>query len=130
MLYGRDAEMARIGELLAQAGVPAGEQAVITGRFQACFSARAHATDPTATPAICAQTMRQIAASPAPAQVKAAVAAAVENYAVPAARLDDFTRSMRTTLWWHVAAFALALVLSARLPRVRLDADGPMVGGA
>jgi hypothetical protein len=79
---------------------------------------------------ICAQAMRRISASPAPAQVKAAVVAAVENYAVRAARLDDFTRSMRTSLWWHVAVFALALVLSARLPRMRLDASGPMAGGA
>jgi hypothetical protein len=49
---------------------------------------------------------------------------------VPAARLDDFTRSMRTALDWQIAVFALALVLSARLPKVRLDTDGPMVGGA
>ncbi|HEX6526848.1 MAG TPA: hypothetical protein VF070_43570 [Streptosporangiaceae bacterium] len=49
---------------------------------------------------------------------------------MPAARLDDFTRSMRTALWWQIAVFALALILSARLPRIRLDADGPMVGGA
>jgi EmrB/QacA subfamily drug resistance transporter len=115
---------------LTTAGVPAGEQAVIAGRFQACYSARAHATDPSATPAVCAQTIRQLSASPAPAPVKAAVAAAVENRAVPTARLDDFTRSMRTSLWWQVAAFALALVLSARLPRVRLDDEGPMAGGA
>jgi EmrB/QacA subfamily drug resistance transporter len=120
----------RLRHELTVAGIPASEQAAITVNFQACYSARAHATDPSATPAICAQTMRQIAASPAPAQVKAAVVAAVENYAVRAARLDDFTRSMRTSLWWHVAVFALALVLSARLPRMRLDASGPMAGGA
>ena len=115
---------------LTAAGVLAGQQPVITGKFQACFSARLHATDPSATPAICTQTMRDIADSPAPAQVKAAVAAAIENHAVPAARLDDFTRSMRTALWWQLGVFALALTLSARLPRMRLDADGPMVGGA
>jgi EmrB/QacA subfamily drug resistance transporter len=115
---------------LTVAGVPGAEQQLITGRFQACFSARAHATDPSSTPAICAQTMREIADSPAPAQVKAAVAAAVENHAVPAARLADFTQSMRTALWWQIGVFALALVLSAKLPRMRLDTDGPMVGGA
>ena len=115
---------------LTVAGVPAAEQTQITARFQACFSARAHAKDPSATPPICAQTLREIAASPAPAPVKAAVASAVEQRAVPAARLDDFTRSMRTTLGWQVAVFTLALALSSRLPRVRLDADGPMVGGA
>jgi hypothetical protein len=48
---------------------------------------------------------------------------------VPAARLADFTRSMRTTLWWQVAVFALALLLSSRLPKARLDEAGP-VGGA
>jgi EmrB/QacA subfamily drug resistance transporter len=120
----------RLRHELTVAGVPASQQAVIIGKFQACYSARAHATDPSATPAICAQTTRQIAASPAPTQVKAAVAAAVENQAAPAARLDDFILSMRTSLWWHVGAFALALVLCARLPRMRLDASGPMAGGA
>ncbi len=115
---------------LTVAGVPAAEQPVITAGFQNCFSARAHATDPSSTPANCAKIARQIAASPAPAQVKAAVATAVEQRAVPAARLDDFTQSMRATLWWHVAVFALALILASRLPKVRLDADGPMVGGA
>jgi EmrB/QacA subfamily drug resistance transporter len=115
---------------LTVAGLPTAQQQLITGGFQACFSARAHAKDPSAEPAICARTAREIAASPAPAQVKAAVAAAVNERAVPAARLEDFTRSMRTTLGWQVAVFALALALSSRLPRVRLDADGPMAGGA
>ncbi len=115
---------------LTVAGVPAAEQPLIIGKFQACFSARAHAKDPTSTPAICAQTAREIAASPAPPYVKAAVVAAVEQRAVPAAKLDDYTTSMRTALWWHIGVFTLALILSARLPEVRLDADGPMAGGA
>jgi hypothetical protein len=37
---------------------------------------------------------------------------------------------MRTTLWWQIAVFALALLLSSRLPKVRLDDPGPMVAGA
>jgi EmrB/QacA subfamily drug resistance transporter len=115
---------------LTVAGVPAAEQPPIISKFEACFSARAHAKDPTATPAICAETAREIAASPAPPQVKAAVAAAINQRGVPAAKLDDFTRSMRTALWWQVAVFTLALILCARLPRVRPDADGPMTGGA
>ena len=115
---------------LTAAGVPAAEQPPIIGKFEACFSARAHAKDPTATPAICAETGREIAASPAPPQVKAAVAAAIDQRGGPAAKLDDFTRSMRTALWWQIAVFTLALILSARLPSVRLDADGPMTGGA
>jgi EmrB/QacA subfamily drug resistance transporter len=115
---------------LTVAGVPAAERPLIISKFDACFSARAHATDPSATPAVCAQTERQLAASPAPASVKAAVASAINKDAIPAARLDDFTQSMRTTLWWHVGVFALALILASRLPKVRLDDDGPMVGGA
>ena len=115
---------------LTVAGVPAADQPLIINKFSTCFSARAHSTDPSATPAVCAQTERQLAASPAPAAVKAAVATAINKDAIPAARLDDFTQSMRTTLWWHVGVFALALILASRLPKVRLDADGPMVGGA
>jgi EmrB/QacA subfamily drug resistance transporter len=115
---------------LTVAGVPAAEQSLITGRFQACFSARAHAKDPSVVPAICAATVKEIAASPAPAPVKAKVETAVLAHATPAARLDDFTRSMRVTLWWQIAVFTIAIVLSTRLPKVRLDADAPMVGAA
>jgi EmrB/QacA subfamily drug resistance transporter len=114
---------------LTAAGVPAAGQQQITSGFQACFSARAHAKDPSAEPAICAATLREIAASPAPAPVKAKVEAAVQLHAVPRARLADFTRSMRTTLWWQIAVFTLALLLSSQLPKVRLDDAGPMVGG-
>jgi len=120
----------RLRQELTVAGVPAADQPMIAQRFQACFSARAHATDPSATPAICAQTIKVIETSPAPAPVKAKVETAVVAHATPAARLDDFTRSMRVTLWWQIAVFAIALVLSSRLPKVRLDADGPMLGGA
>jgi hypothetical protein len=115
---------------LAAAGVPASRQPAITGGFQACFSARAHATDPSAQPAACTAATQALAASPAPAPVKARIEAAVQGQALPAARLADFTRSMRTTLAWQVAVFALTLLLCSRLPKVRLDAEGPMVGGA
>ena len=115
---------------LTVASVPAADQRLILGGFRACFSARAHAQDPSSTPAVCAQSAREIAASPAPGPVKAAVAAAIFRHALPAARLDDFTRSMRTTLWWQVGVFALALILVSRLPRVHLDNDGPLAGGA
>ncbi len=115
---------------LTVAGVPAAQQPFVVAGFDACFSARAHATDPSATPATCERTARQLAASPAPGAVKTAVAAAIDGHAVPAARLYDFTQSMRTTLWWHVAVFALALILAGRLPKVRLDAAGTMAGGA
>ena len=110
---------------LTAAGVPAPAQRQITSRFQACFSARAHAKDPTAEPAICAAAARRIAASPAPEPVKARIAAAVERHALPAARLADFTRSMPTALWWQVAVFALALFLCSRLPSLRVDEATP-----
>jgi EmrB/QacA subfamily drug resistance transporter len=120
----------RLRHELTVAGVPASGQQQVIGGFQACFSARAHAKDPSAEPAICAAVDRQIAATPAPATVKTRVAAAVQLRAVPAARLADFTRSMRTTLWWQIAVFALALLLSSRLPKARLDEAGPMAGAA
>jgi EmrB/QacA subfamily drug resistance transporter len=107
---------------LTIAGVPAAQQGLITGGFQACFSARAHATDPSATPPVCAATARALASSPAPAAVKARVEAAVLGRATPAARLDDLTSSMRVALWWQIAAFAAALALSGRLRKVSLQA--------
>ena len=103
---------------------------MITGNFQVGFSARAHATDPSAEPPACAAAAAALASNPAPAPVKARVEAAVQGEALPAAWLDDVTRSMRTTLWWQLAAFAIALALSSRLPWVRLDADVLLVGGA
>lgn len=98
--------------------------------FQACFNDRAHAKDPSAVPASCAAIERQIAASPAPAQVKAKVAAAVRGGAVPAARRYDLEHSIRATLDWQLGAFFLALLLVARLPRVRLDGNALTPGGA
>jgi hypothetical protein len=113
---------------LTLAGVPATQQQVITGGFGACFSARAHAKDPSVQPAVCAASLHKLAASPAPAPVKAKVEAAVLGHAP--ARLDDFTRSMRSALFWHLAVFTIALLLSARLPRVQLDADAPVAVSA
>ena len=115
---------------LTAAGVPMAQQQLITSEFRTCFAARAHAKDPSAEPAACAAAARELAASPAPAPVRARVEAAVLRHAIPAARLDDFIRSMRTALCWQLAVFAIALLLSARLPRVRLDMDGPVAGGA
>jgi len=123
-------QIAELRQELTVAGVPAANQSMITSGFQACFDARAHAKDPSAVPPVCAATAREISASPAPAPVKAKVENAVLAHAIPAARLDDFTRSMRVTLWWQIAAFAIALALSARLPRVRLDADATMAAAA
>src|SRR5581483_7169251 len=115
---------------LTAAGLPADARQQVVRGFQVCFTDRAHAKDPASVPASCAAVQRQIAQSPAPVAVKAEVATAVRDHAVPAARLADFVHSMRTTLWWQIAVFTLTLLLVARLPRVRLDGDGPMVGGA
>jgi EmrB/QacA subfamily drug resistance transporter len=115
---------------LTATGVPAAGQQAITRGFQACFAARAHATDPSAQPPACAAAAGLLASQPARATVKARAEAAVAGHALPAARLDDLTRSMRTTLWWQVGVFAIALLLCGRLPRTRLDAEDPMVGGA
>lgn len=56
----------RLRAELTVAGVPAADQTLIAGRFQACFSARAHAKDPSAVPPVCAQAIKTIAVSPAP----------------------------------------------------------------
>jgi hypothetical protein len=115
---------------LAAAGLPAPAQQQVLARFQTCFNDRAHAKDPASVPASCAVIQRQIAASPAPAQVKDKVAAAVQNTAAPAARRYDLEHSMRTTLDWQLAVFFLALLLVTRLPKVKLDGDDLMPGGA
>jgi hypothetical protein len=38
--------------------------------------------------------------------------------------------SLPTALWWQLGVFALALLLVARLPKIRIDSDGPLIGGA
>lgn len=125
-----DSVTPRLRAELTTAALPAAAQQQVLHGFQVCFTDRAHAKDPAAEPASCAAIRTQIAQSPAPAAVKAQVGTAVQAHAVPGARLADFERSMRTTLWWQIAVFTLTLALVARLPRVRLDAEGPMVGGA
>jgi len=45
------------------------------------------------------------------------------------ARKADFSATLRDTLWWHVGAFLLTLLLVTRLPRVRLPQDGAMTLG-
>jgi EmrB/QacA subfamily drug resistance transporter len=118
----------RLRANLVAAGLPAPAQQQVVARFQTCFNDRAHAKDPASVPASCLVIQRQIAASPAPAQVKAKVAAAVQNTAVPAARRYDLEHSMRTTLDWQLGVFFLAMLLVARLPKVKLDGDALMPG--
>lgn len=115
---------------LTAAGLPASAQRQVIAGFQACFDDRAHAKDPSSLPASCAAIQRQVTASPAPAQLKAEVIAAVRDTAVPQARRYDLEHSMRITLSWQLGVFFLALLLVARLPRVRLDGDALTAGGA
>ena len=115
---------------LTAAGLPASaRQQVVTG-FQTCYSDRAHAKDPSSVPASCAVIQRQIAASPAPRQLKAKIAADVQDVAVPGARRYDLEHSMRATLDWQLGVFFLALLLVAWLPMVKPGPDSVMPGGA
>jgi hypothetical protein len=120
----------RLRTNLAAAGLPAPAQRQAVAGFQACFNDQASAQDPSSVPASCAVIRRQIAAVPAPAQVKVKVAAAIQNTAVPAARRYDLEHSMRTTLDWQLGVFFLALLLAACLPKVKLDSDALIPGSA
>ena len=115
---------------LTAAGLPAPAQQQVVAGFRTCFQDRAHAKDPASVPASCALIQRQVAASPAPRPVKAKVAAAVQDAAVPGARRYDLEHSMRATLGWQLGVFFLALLLVARLPKVKPDADTARPGGA
>jgi EmrB/QacA subfamily drug resistance transporter len=105
---------------LAAVGLPAPAADQVIAGFRTCFHDRASQNDPTAIPASCRRIQQQIAAAPAPAAVKAAVAGAVTGRAVPLARKDDFTRSLQhTLLLWQVAAFSLCGLLVFALPKVK-----------
>ncbi|GAA3212754.1 DHA2 family efflux MFS transporter permease subunit [Actinocorallia longicatena] len=114
---------------LVAAGLPTEAQDRVVEGFETCFDDQAHAEDPAETPESCKAVAAEVAASPAAPEVKAKVAAAVQDVAVPHARLDDFNRSMRGSLWWHLAVFATALALVSRLPKVEL-AEGHGAGAA
>lgn len=114
------AAVPRLHTQLAAAGLPASAAGHVVAGFRTCFGDRAHQNDPTATPASCVRIQEQVAAAPAPVTVKTAVAAAVEDQAVPLARKDDFTRSLqRTLLLWQVAVFTLCALLVFALPKVK-----------
>lgn len=115
-----DLAVPRLSAQLAAAGLPASAADHVVAGFRICFNDRTHQNDPTAIPASCARIQRQVAAAPVPAAVKTAVAAAVQDQAVPLARKDDFTRSLQhTLLLWQVAAFSLCGLLVFALPKVR-----------
>lgn len=98
--------------------------------FRVCFYHRAHENDPTAIPVSCQRIEHQVAAAEIPASVKAAVASAVSERAVPLARKDDFTRSLQQTLLlWQVASFVLGGLLVFAVPKVAPSSTVPAVAG-
>lgn len=112
---------------LAKAGVsaPAAQQ-VVTG-FETCFRDRAHAKDPSSTPGSCQRIQQEIAANPAPPQVKAAVQQAVLEKALPQARKQDFSHSFWQALFWQITVFSLAFLFALGLPKVKPTSPIPTV---
>jgi EmrB/QacA subfamily drug resistance transporter len=102
---------------LTSAHVPAGQRHEVLAGFTTCFSDRAHATDPSATPASCASMAGQAASAPAP--LRDAVERATLGQALPQARENDFSRSLQQALGWQIGVFALSFLLVLALPRVR-----------
>jgi hypothetical protein len=112
---------------LTAAHVPAAQQHDVLAGFTTCFTDRAHATDPSATPASCASMASHAAAAPAPA--RSAVERATLGEALPQARENDFSRSLQQALGWQIGVFALSFLLVLALPRVR-GTDVAAVPGA
>ena len=102
---------------LTSAHVPAGQRHEVLAGFTTCFTDRAHATDPSATPASCASMARRAAAAPAP--LRSAVERGVLGEALPQARENDFSRSLQQALGWQIGVFALSFLLVLALPKVR-----------
>jgi EmrB/QacA subfamily drug resistance transporter len=108
---------------IASAGLSSAQQHGVLAGFTRCFTDRAHATDPSATPRSCARVTAQVAKMPR------AVASAVLDEAMPHARRHDFARTLEQALTWQLGVFALSFVLVLALPRVR-GADVATVPGA
>jgi EmrB/QacA subfamily drug resistance transporter len=113
---------------LAASGLPAAQQQHVIDSFRTCFDDRMNQTDLSATPASCVKIEKEIAANPAPAQVKQAVRDAVLNGAVVKARKEDFSLSFQRALYWQVGAFAASCLLVLALPKVKVKDTLP--GGA
>lgn len=115
---------------LVAAGLPAPARNTVVHGFQTCFSDRAHAKDPAAEPASCTAIRTRTAHSDAPAPVKKKILEAVQDTAAPTALRQDFDHTLRTVLWWQIGVFVLALLLVSPLPKVHLEGEGPLIGGA
>jgi predicted MFS family arabinose efflux permease len=122
-----DAVTPALHQQLSAAGLSATQQRVVVGGFATCFADRAHATDPSATPASCAEVAAQ--AARAPQAVRDAVQQAALGRAMPEARRHDFSRTLQQALSWQLGVFALSFLLVLALPRVR-GTDVAAVPGA
>jgi EmrB/QacA subfamily drug resistance transporter len=112
---------------LSSAGVPAAAQQQIVANFDRCFSDRTHAKDLSKVPASCASAQSELTRSPLAPAVAEKIKHATTEVALPTARKADFSSTLRDTLWWHVGAFFVTLLLVIRLPRVKLPHDGVQV---
>jgi hypothetical protein len=112
---------------LAAAHVPGQQVDGIVRGFTTCFHDKANEKDPQATPASCTAVQRHVQSSPAPADVKQRVKAAVLEQALPTARSDDFNHALRQSLFWQIGVFALSFVLVMALPKVKPESTGPGV---
>lgn len=101
------------GRLVA-AGLPAPAQEAALAQFRTCFSDRAHAKDPSATPPSCRPRPG------APPQVQTALADAGRG-----ALARNFSRSFQQTLSYEITIYALAFLVVLRLPKVDPHEMGP-----
>jgi EmrB/QacA subfamily drug resistance transporter len=111
---------------LVSAQLPAPAVTQIEQQFRACFDARAHAKDPSATPPEC----RPPKNSPLTADQASAVGRVVgaKGVVTQAAVARDFNRSYQVTLIWEFAVFGFAWVAVFLLPsprRAALAGHGP-----
>jgi hypothetical protein len=107
----------QLRQSLSAAAVPQHGRAEIIAGFQTCFSDRAHATDPSQTPASCRSLLAR--SHRAPAEVQGVVRRAVLRQAVPMARTSDFSSSLQQALGWQLGVFAVSVLLVLALPKVR-----------
>lgn len=110
---------------LAAAGLTRPQSDQVTAGLRTCFKDKATQKDLTATPASCTALQRSTADSPAPAEVKEKVRAAVLGKALPESRKADFSRSFQQALFWQLAVFSVSFLLVLTLPRVKVESTLP-----
>lgn len=110
---------------LVSAGLARPQADSVTAGLRVCFKDKASQKDLTATPASCTRLEQATADTPAPAEVKAKVRAAVLGKAMPEARKGDFSRSFQRALIWQLGVFSLSFLLVLALPRVKVESTLP-----